>query len=331
MTFAHPERLTWLFGVPVLVLVMWIAGRGHARRLAAFIAPSMQAALVVGRARAWTSALVVFAIACIVVALAGVRSGSREETVQGRGVDVVVALDVSDSMLARDVESRAELSRLGRAKREIKDLLARLDGDRIGIVVFAGEARIELPLTLDYEAASAVVDRLDTEMLDVKGTAIADAVEVAVQAFEASVSEGRAVLLITDGEDTEGDLEHATEKAKEAKVHVFALSVGSESGAPIPQAGGGWKKRSGGDMVVSHVDESSLAGLARATEGDVVRSVGGDYDLDRIYTEGVKRRVETREMQSRRTVHGIDRFRWLIGAAVVALMLEALLRRERVA
>lgn len=326
----YPERLAWLLVVPALFVALWWARRAHAERLSAFISKTMQRTLVVGGRPRLGAALVLFAVACLVLALSGVHVGTRDELVEGRGVDIVVALDVSDSMLARDVESRDELSRLGRAKREIKDLLARLDGDRIGLVVFAGEARIELPLTLDYEAAASVVDRLDTDMLDVKGTAIADAIEVAVQAFDSSVSQGRAVILITDGEDTEGDAENAARKAKEANVHVFGLAVGSDAGAPIPQAQGGFRRKAGGDIILSRVDEPMLESIAQATGGDVVRSASGDYDLERIYNEGVKKRVEARDLATKHAVHGVDQFRWLVGAAAVALMAQAIVRKERV-
>lgn len=331
LALEHPERLVWLLALPAVVFVLWWAQRRYSGRLAAFMSLRMQEKLVDGTSVRLGYGLVVFAIGCILVALLGVHFGSREELVSGRGVDIVVALDVSDSMLVRDVESRSELSRLGRAKREIKDLLARLDGDRFGLVVFSGEARIELPLTLDYEAAAQIIDGLDTTILDVKGTAIADAVEVAVQAFEASVAEGRAVILITDGEDTEGDLSAAARKAHASKVHVFGLAVGSDAGAPIPTAGGGWKRKPNGEMVLSRVDEAGLKTLAVATDGDVVRSASGDYDLERIYTQGVKKRVASRELTSRRRLHGADQYRWFIGAAIIALMLQTLLRRERMA
>jgi Ca-activated chloride channel family protein len=246
--------------------------------------------------------------------------------VRARGVDVVVALDVSDSMLARDVESDAGLTRLERAKREILDLLARLDGDRIGLTVFAGEAVLQLPLTLDYEAAALFVREVEPELVSTKGTAIAAAIDTSVRAFEAGQAQGRAVILITDGEDTEGDVTASADKAREAGVRVFCIGVGRTEGAPIPLPSGGFRRDAKGEMVLSRLDESGLSAIARATGGDVVRSTSGDYDLERIYTAGIKAKVAARELGTQRRVHGKDRFRPLVSFAVVGLMLDALLR-----
>ena len=320
----------WLLVAPVATTLIGIYGERLARtRLGKLVAPRLQPRLVARSAGgAWRHLVVGTSLAALVVALAGVRYGSIEEEVRGRGVDVMVALDVSDSMLARDVESDAGLTRLERAKREILDLIARLDGDRIGLVLFAGDAVLQLPLTLDYEAAALFVREVTPELVSTKGTAIAKAIDVAVLAFEAGVADGRAIILITDGEDTEGDVAAAAEKAKAAGARVFGIGVGRSEGAPIPLAGGGFRRDQKGEMILSRLDEQQLVAIANLTGGDVVRSTGGDYDLERIYT-AIKTKVAARDLGSRRRVHGKDRYRLLVSMAAAGLMLEALMRGRR--
>lgn len=323
--------MLWLLAVPVIVAVVGIYGERIARaRLGKLVAGRLQDKLIAAApVGTWRVVLVALSLAALVVALAGVRYGILEEEVRARGVDVLVALDVSDSMLARDVESDAGLTRLTRAKREILDLIGRLDGDRIGLVLFAGEAVLQLPLTLDYEAASLFVREVEPELVSTKGTAIAKAIDTSLLAFEAGVAEGRAIILITDGEDTEGDVTAAAEKAKEAGVRVFSIGVGRADGAPIPLPGGGFRKDKRGDTILSKLDEAQLATIASTTGGDMVRSTSGDYDLERIYTAGIKAKVSARDLGSRRRVHGKDRYRVLVSFAAAGLMLEALLRGRR--
>ncbi len=322
--------MLWLLAAPLVVTLVGIYGERMARsRLGRLVAPRLQPRLVAGSpGGAWRHVLVGVSLTALVVALAGVRYGSIEEEVRARGVDVMVALDVSDSMLARDVESDAGLTRLERAKREILDLIARLNGDRIGLVLFAGDAVLQLPLTLDYEAAALFVREVAPELVSTKGTAIAKAIDVSILAFEAGVAEGRAIILITDGEDTEGDVSAAAEKAKESGVRVFGIGVGRSEGAPIPLATGGFRRDKKGEMVLSRLDEAQLVAIANLTGGDVVRSTSGDYDLERIYA-AIKTKVSARDLGSRRRVHGKDRYRVLVSLAAVGLMAEALLRGRR--
>lgn len=330
-TMVERPQLFWLLVVPVLVLVVGVVSDRRARaRLRHLVAERLQPRLVSTRAAGpWRWALIASAIAALVVALAGLRYGQSSDEVRARGVDVMVALDVSDSMLARDVESDAGLTRLERAKREILDLIARLDGDRIGLVIFSGNAVLQLPLTLDYDAAAMFVREVRPELVSTKGTAIASAIETSVKAFDAGVAEGRAVILITDGEDTEGDVSSAAESAAKAGVRIFAIGVGRSEGAPIPQARGGFRRDAKGEMVLSRLDEASLSAIARATGGDVVRSTSGDYDLERIYTGGIKAKVAARDLGTQRRVHGKDRYRILVSFAAAGLMLDALLTRRR--
>ncbi|MBI2571399.1 MAG: VWA domain-containing protein [Candidatus Schekmanbacteria bacterium] len=257
-----------------------------------------------------------------VIALARPQWGYHWEDVHREGVDIVIAVDVSDSMLAQDVEP----NRLERAKREITDLLQMLDGDRVGLIAFAGTAFLECPLTLDYAAMQVFLADLDTDLIPIKGTAISDAIDTAVKALEKSDRQSRAVILITDGEDHEGDPVKAAEDAKLQGVKVFPIGIGKLEGAPIPAAdGSGFRKNRRGEVVVTKLDEPTLQKVALITGGTYVRSVSGDLDLEKIYAEGIKQRLETTELESSRQKRWEERFQWFLLLAILALGLEPMI------
>jgi len=323
----------WLLWVVVAALLFQIyVARTKHRLLARFAAPGLLERITgsVSRPRQRLKvALLLLGLLFGVLSLVQAKWGFHWEEVQRRGVDVVVALDVSDSMLARDAESGGDLPRLERAKREITDLLNLMDGDRVGLVAFAGAAFLECPLTLDYSAAALFLEDIDTELIPIKGTAIAEALRTSIGAFEGGAADSRAVILITDGEDHSGEALAAAEEAKQQGVRIFAIGIGKPEGAPIPEAGGGFKKTRSGEMVLSKLDETTLQKIALTTGGKYVRSVTGDLDLESIYLDGVKASLEERELESSRRKRWEHRFQWILALALLALALEPLLPERR--
>lgn len=323
-----PESLWLLWLVPALVVFFIYAFRTKTRLLRHFAASEMLERLTSGvsRPRQYLKAmLVVVGLGAAILALAELRYGFTWEEVKREGVDIVVALDVSDSMLVEDAESGGRLSRLERAKREITDLLALLEGDRIGLVAFAGAAFVECPLTLDYGAAEIFLDAIDTDLIPVKGTDLAGAVRTALGAFEGSASSSQAIILITDGEDHSGDALKAAEEAALAGVRIFTIGIGRDEGAPIPQAKGGFRRDRRGDIILSKLDEPTLQKMALNTGGRYVRSVTGDVDLEQIYAQGIKATLEDQELGSKRRQRWEERFQWLLALALLVLMLEPLI------
>ncbi len=326
------EMLWLLWALPVMVAFYIYVFRTKTRLLSRFVTPEMYLRLGtgVGRSRqVFKAALVVLGIAFAILALAELRYGFTWEEVQRKGVDIVITLDVSDSMLVEDAESGGRLTRLERAKREITDLLNMLEGDRIGLVAFAGTAFIECPLTLDYSAAEVFLEALDTDLIPVKGTAIGAAIEESVAAFEGGRGESRAVILITDGEDHSGKALEMAEKAKLAGVRIFTIGIGRDEGSPIPAPGGGFRRDREGEMVLSRLDEPTLQKIALATGGRYVRSVTGDVDLEKIYLQGIKATLEDQELGSKRRKRWEERFQWFLGLAILALALEPLIGERR--
>lgn len=328
----RPDALWLLWLGPALLLFYVYAYRARTRLLSRFASREMLPVLVAGVSRPrrrLKGFLVLVAVLALVASLAQPRWGFVWEEVHRQGVDIVVALDVSDSMLVRDAEAGGELSRLERARREIADLLRRLEGDRIALVAFAGTAFLELPLTLDYSAAALFLEAMEPELIPIKGTAIGDALRVSLEAFERVASAGtrqsRAVILITDGEDHLGEAQGVAEAAAEAGVRVFAIGIGRDEGAPIPKAGGGFRTDRQGEIILSRLDEAALQRIALTTGGRYVRSVTGDVDLEQIYAQGIKAQLEDQELGSSRRQRWQERFQWLLVVALVALMLEPLI------
>lgn len=322
--------LLWL--VPLLVVFYVFSFRRATLLLRRFASAEMLARLRGGRTRsrrAFKATLVVAALAALVLSLAELKWGFRWEEVRRRGVDIVVALDVSDSMLVEDVQRGGGLSRLERAKREITDLLRLMEGDRVALVAFAGAAFVECPLTLDYGAAELFLSAMDTSLIPVKGTSLGEALSVSLDALASSPESSRAVILITDGEDHSGRALELAERAQSAGVRIFTIGIGRDEGAPIPDAGGGFRRDAGGEIVLSRLDEATLQKIALATGGRYVRSVTGDVDLEKIYNQGIKATLQDRELESRRRQRFTERFQWALAVALVCLMLEPLVVGRR--
>jgi Ca-activated chloride channel family protein len=327
-----PESL-WLLWLVPLVLTFYIyVFRTKTRLLKRFASSEMLRHLTSGVSRPrqyLKAALVLLGILACVLALAELRYGFTWEEVKREGVDIVVALDVSDSMLVEDAETGGKLSRLERAKREIDDLLNLMEGDRIGLVAFAGTAFIECPLTLDYGAAEIFLDTIDTELIPVKGTAIGTAIRTSLDAFEGASHESRAIILITDGEDHVGNAMEAAEQAKIDGVRIFTIGIGRDEGSPIPAPDGGFRRDRRGEIILSKLDEPTLQKIALNTGGSYVRSVTGDVDLEKIYSQGIKATLEDQELGSKRRQRWEERFQWVLGLALLCLCLEPLISERQ--
>ena len=322
MHFSHPEMLWLLWLVLPLGLLLRVAAARKTAALHRFADPELLDALRPPRSAgrmALRRILLLGGLVGIIGALAGPRWGFQWEDVERRGVDLVVALDLSRSMLAED----ARPDRLTAAKREIRDLIELLKGDRVALVAFAGTAFIQCPLTLDYHAFELFLDEMDPDWVPVGGTDLAGAVRTAMEAFPENERSGRAVLLITDGEDHSGKLRLAAEDARKAGVHVFVVGMGDPGGAPIPDGRGGFIKENG-KVVLSRLDEAGLKELTLTTEGTYVRSVAGDLDLRRVYLEDIKGTLEARALAASRQRRWEERFQWALLPALLLLVLEGL-------
>ena len=331
MRFGAPEYLWLLWLGPALAVLLWLAYRLRARARIRFADQSLLDRLLTGyspRRRAIKAVLLVAAILLVAFALARPQFGEKMVFLKRRGIDIVVVLDTSRSMLARDMRP----DRLSKAKQEIYGMLERMEGDRVGLVCFAGEAIIQCPLTLDYNAAQVLVDAVDMYSVGRPGTAITEAIRKGIGMFEASEKKFKVVLLITDGEDHEGDVEAAAEEARQAGVIIHAIGIGSPSGEPIPEIDlqgnvTGFKKDREGRVVLSKLDEYTLQKIALTTEGTYFRASAGELELDRIYDEISQ--MEKKELEGKLFTQYEDRFGWFLVPAIILFAVEAVLSERR--
>ncbi|MFQ5715921.1 MAG: VWA domain-containing protein [Nitrospinales bacterium] len=328
MLFGHPERLHWLWVCVGVILFLAWRERKKSRLRALFcniaILPKLLNPMSLKRQKT-KAVYLVLSVFFLILALTEPRWGFQWEDLKQEGVDIIVALDVSSSMLAKDIKP----NRLERAKRKVKDLIQMLDGDRIGLVAFAGASFVLCPLTLDYAAAEIFLDIIDTDLIPVPGTALDQAIRVSVKAFASEDKNSKALILITDGEDHGGGGLEAARSAKERGVKIFAIGIGQELGTPIPGYDGGFKKDKSGEVVLSKLDESSLQRIALATGGSYVRSVTGNMDLNKIYLENVKQTIEKRQLKTSRRKLWQERFQWFILPALLFLIMEFFVNERR--
>lgn len=328
MTFARPWCLSLLALLPLILLALVVEARVGKRRLRAFAQDELLERLTgkVTPGSAFLKALaLLLGAGCALVALAGPRWGTHYEEIRHKGVDIVVAVDTSPSMLAPDVEP----SRLERAKRETYDLLRVLRGDRVGLAAFSGTAFVECPLTLDYAAAEMFLNELNTDLIPVPGTDVGSAIETSMKAFDFASGTDKVIILITDGEDNEGRGLREAQKAAARGVKIYVYGIGSAQGAPVPSpGGGGFMRDASGTLVVSKLDEKTLEAIASAAGGRYVRSVSGDLDLDLLYYAGIKAATTARDLGTRKVQVFEERFQVFAVLAVLFLLFEGVLSRR---
>ena len=330
MKFGSWNYLFFLWVIPVMVVFYVYAFRKRDKMLALFCGKELVGELVPdfkkGR-RLIKALLIMLGIMLGIFALTRPQWGFHWEEIKRVGVDVMVAIDVSESMLAEDVKP----NRLERAKREVIDLIEMLEGDRIGLIAFAGTSFVQCPLTLDYGACKMFLGYIDTDLIPVPGTAIAEVIKTSLKSFSKRERKSKALILITDGEDHEGEPIDAAKEAKKEGIKIFTIGVGREGGAPIPlkDGSGGFKKDRKGDMVITHLDEITLQKIALETGGSYVRSVTGDMDLDKIYQEGIKQHVEQKQLKSTRKRRWEERFQWFIFFALLFVSVEFFVSERR--
>lgn len=348
MRFAHPDAFWLLIGVALAAVLVWRSHRVRQHRLAALADAALLAPLVAESSSSRRLARQILAwlgMVLCVVALARPQAGTRVELEKTHGVNVVLALDVSRSMLARDVRP----DRLRRAQAELADLMEQLRGHRVGLVAFAGVAYAPCPLTTDIGAAKMFLRSLNPDAVPQGGTAIARALATARALFNAekrgtgeggSSAPGASILvLVTDGEDHEGELETEAAALKEDGIQLYAVGVGSPLGEPIPLSQPGsaavqYLKDANGQTVLTRLDEAGLQKLAQDAGGQYISGVEGGLELEKVRL-GIAA-TQKAELESRLVVQYAERFQWVLGPAVAALVMAVALglkkpsRRTRV-
>ncbi len=331
LRFAHPQYFYLYWLIPLLGLFLIWSFR-HKRQLLRRLGDeeliNKLTASVSRSKQVWKAVLVLFALSLLILGLADPQIGTRLEEVKREGIDIFVAIDVSKSMLAEDVAP----NRLDKAKHEVGNFISNLQGDRIGLIAFAGLAFVQCPLTLDYSAAKLFLNEIDVGTVPQPGTAISAAIKTARRSFVKKELKHKVLILITDGEDHEGDpVEEAKEAAKEGVV-IYTIGIGSPQGAPIPEYDRygnrtGYKRDREGRIITTKLDAETLQKIAFETGGKFYISSAGNTELGKIFQEISG--MEKKELASREFTQFEDRFQIFLLIALVLLVVETLLSERR--
>lgn len=263
----------------------------------------------------------------LVIGIVNPQIGTKLEEVKRKGADIMICLDVSNSMKAEDLTP----NRLERSKLAISKLVDKLDGDRIGIIVFGGEAYVQLPITSDYSAAKLFMESINTNMIPTQGTDIGKAIDMAVESFGKDEGKNKAIIIITDGENHEEDAVRAATEAGEKNIAIHTIGMGSENGAPIPVYKGnvqeGFKKDKDGNTIITKLNDQALKEIADAGNGIYVRATNSDAGLNNVLDELDK--LEKKQFESKMFSDYEDRFQWFIAIAFILFLTEIFITERK--
>ncbi|MFA3782433.1 VWA domain-containing protein [Melioribacteraceae bacterium 4301-Me] len=322
--FAHPEFLYLFLLLPIMIGLYWLTFTKQNKMLSFFIGEKLHKILFPNRSIFKSHLkffLTLFAFSLLIFAFANPQIGTKIEDVKQVGIDVYICLDVSLSMTAEDVKP----NRLEKAKYEISQLMQKLNGDRIGLIIFAGQAYVQFPLTSDYSAANLFLSAVNTNSVPQPGTAIASAIELATKSFNYNDQTKKAIIVITDGEDHEGDIDKAVDEAVSKDIMIYTIGFGSPTGVPIPiydSSGNqiGYKKDAQGNIVLTKLDQSILQEIAQKGNGKFYLGSNNQDELDKIYKD--LSNIEKSEYGTKKITDYEDRFYYLLFLALLILIVE---------
>ena len=321
--FAHPEYLYAFAVLPVIILLFFIMRSWKKRARKRFGQPEMVDLL--SEENSFSKPVLklilsLLAFASIIIACANPQIGTRLEEVKREGVDIIIALDVSNSMKAEDIKP----NRLERSKQSISRLIDGLENDRIGMIVFAGQAYVQLPITTDYAAAKLFLQSIETEMVPTQGTCIGCAIELAEKSFTENDKKHKALILITDGENHEEDAVEAAKKASENGIVIHTIGMGSIEGAPIPIYRNGvqvdFMKDHDGKTVITKLESITLERIAAEAKGLFIQASNSDDGLNSIFSQINK--MEKKSFGTKQFTGFEDRFQYFLALGLLFLLIE---------
>ena len=325
INFAQPQYLLLILLVPLFFAAYALTAYLRRRRIRRFGDAALVSGLMpsVSAAKGWVR-ITLFSLAFFffAIGLSRPQIGAKLKEHETKGAEIMIALDVSNSMLAEDYSP----NRLERAKLAISKLTDRLRDDRIGLIVFAGSSFVQLPITTDYVSAKMFLNSITTGSVPIQGTAIGDAINTAIRSFSAQSLKSRVIIVITDGENHEDDPVAAARQAAEMGIRVFTIGVGSEEGKPIPMNGELLKDRNG-DIVVTRLDENTLRDVAAAGNGTYVRAGNSEFGLNPIVDE--IRKMEDEQFNSIVFEEFDEQYMYFFSIALVLFVIEMLIGERK--
>ena len=324
--FAQAQYLFLLLLVPVFLVLYGVVRYRRVRNIRKFGDEKLVKDLMpsYSGAKGWTR-IILFSLAFLFfsIGLARPQIGAKLKEHKSKGAEVMIALDVSNSMLAKDYSP----NRLERAKLAISRLVDKLNGDRIGLVLFAGTSFVQLPITTDYVSAKMFLGNISTESVPVQGTAIGDAINTCIRSFSVQSENSRAIVVITDGENHEDDPLSAAKQAAEMGISVYTIGVGSSQGQPIPMKDG-LLKDSDGNIVVTKLDEATLKQVAQAGKGAYVHAGNDEFGLNPIIDN--IRKLNDEEFNSIVFEEYDEQYMYFFAIALVLLVVQMLIGERKV-
>jgi Ca-activated chloride channel family protein len=321
----------YAFGIiPVFFFILFLLNRWRKKALASFGEASIIKQLfpdVSKTKRVWKTILYLLAFTFLIIGMINPQIGTKLEEVKRKGADLMICLDVSNSMKAEDLQP----NRLEKSKQALSKLIEKLEGDRIGIIVFGGEAYVQLPITTDYSAGKLFLESISTDLIPTQGTDIGKAIDLAVTSFGKDEGKNKAIVVITDGENHDQNAILSAEAAVEKGITIHTIGMGSAEGAPIPlyreNVREGFRKDKEGNTIVTKLNEQMLLDLANSGNGVYVRASNSDAGLNTILTAIDK--LEKKQFDSKIYSDYEDRFQWFIAGAFILLMIETFLTERK--
>jgi Ca-activated chloride channel family protein len=327
--FANPEYLYALLLIPALMIFFWYSRIKRRKAMARFGQREILSVLMPEASKARPVIkyfLLLLALTSIIVGIARPQFGSQLKNVKREGIEIMIALDVSNSMMAEDIEP----NRLERSKRAISQLVDKLSDDKIGLIVFAGEAYTQLPITSDYVSAKLFLNSISTQIVPTQGTAIGAAIDLAAKSFSPQFVGNKVIIVITDGENHEDDALGAAAKAAEQGIVVHTIGLGSPKGALIPDYSNGqkgYKKDSKGNTIVTKLDEQMLQKIAQAGKGMYIRANNSQMGLNALFNEVNK--MEKTELESQVYADYDEKFQYFIGLGLFLIFLNFIILERK--
>ena len=272
--------------------------------------------------------LFIFSIAFLIIGISNPQIGTKMEEVKREGVDLMIAIDLSHSMMAQDIKP----NRLERAKQAISRLIDKLEGDRIGLVVFAGEAYVQLPITTDYSAAKLFLSTVNTSIIPTQGTKIGNAIDLCVKSFDQENNQNKAIIIITDGENHDEEAISSAKIAQEQNIYIHTLGMGLTKGGPIPiynkyGSTSEFRKDREGNIIITKLNETILKEIAQAGMGTYIRANNSKSGLSVLFDEINK--MEKKEIGTMIFTNYKDRFQIFIGISLILLILNLIILQRK--
>ncbi|WP_430810040.1 MULTISPECIES: VWA domain-containing protein [unclassified Carboxylicivirga] len=327
--FEHPDALFLLLLIPALAFIHLFLARRRKKALAEFGNTELLNELMPNvsfKRPTIKFYILLVAFVMLILTIAGPQYGSKLQTVKRKGIELIVALDVSNSMMAQDIEP----NRLERAKRAISRLIDKLHNDRVGFIVFAGEAYVQLPITTDYPSAKMFLNSINTDIVGTQGTAIGAAIHKGIQSFTDQEDVNRAIIVITDGENHEDDPITAAQMAAENNIKIYTVGMGLPKGAPIPVAGGrsnDFMKDRNGNVVISKLDEATLQKVAITANGAYIPANNIRNGINNLVDE--LSQLEKSELEAKVYTDYDDQFQYFAALALLLIIAEFLILERK--